>query len=182
MELGDVKLALDCLEKAINYDLNEKRELIASDFKIKSPMLSAVSKRMGDRYQNIEEIITKKCFEPLYDNYRFCKLVDDIKNTYGDSGISYNLTQQMQQYGKGTYTLTFEAKAKTATRLQVDLGINNQSKSSTTKSLTTNWQSITITFNNTTSPSSITNGFLRMICKSNNVEIDIRNAKLVYNG
>ena len=105
-----------------------------------------------------------------------------MKNTYGDSGISYNLTQQMQQYGKGTYTLTFEAKAKAGTTLQINLGVNNQPKSTVNKSLTTSWQTFTVTFNNTTAPNGIKNAFVNMLAKANNVEIDIRDAKLVYNG
>ena len=105
-----------------------------------------------------------------------------MKCSYGWSGISYNLTEQFQQYGKGKYTLTFQAKAKTATSLQIDFGLNNQSRSSTTKNLTTSWQTVTLTFTNTGNPASIKNAYLRMISKANNVEIDIRDAKLVYNG
>ena len=105
-----------------------------------------------------------------------------MKCSYSSSGISYNLTEQFQQYGKGTYTLTFQAKAKTATSLQVDIGVNRQSKASSTKNLTTSWQTVTLTFNNTGNPASIKNAYLRLTSKANNVEIDIKDAQLIYNG
>jgi transcriptional regulator with XRE-family HTH domain len=79
MELGDTNLALDSLERAINYDLKEKEELIASGFKIKSPFLSSVGGRLGDRYQNLDEIMSKECFDPLRDNERFKKLLADLE-------------------------------------------------------------------------------------------------------
>ena len=75
MELGDTELALDSLEKAIGYDVEEKEKLIASGFKIKSPFLSSVGDRLGDRYQNLDEIMASECFAPIRDNERYKKLL-----------------------------------------------------------------------------------------------------------
>ncbi|MBR2466529.1 MAG: helix-turn-helix transcriptional regulator [Clostridia bacterium] len=78
MELGNSELALDSLEKAIKYDVEDKEKLIASDFKIESPFLSDVSNRLGDRYQNLAEIMSNECFAPLRNNERYKKLLNDI--------------------------------------------------------------------------------------------------------
>ena len=78
MEIGNTELALDSLEKAINYDIKDKEELIASGFKIRSPFLSNVGGRLGDRYQNLDEIMSKECFATLRDNERYKKLLIDI--------------------------------------------------------------------------------------------------------
>ena len=79
MELGNAELAIDSLEKAIKYDVEEKENLIASDFKISSPFLSNVGGRLGDRYQNLDEIMSKECFAPLRDNERYKKLLIDVE-------------------------------------------------------------------------------------------------------
>ena len=79
MEFGNSELALDSLEKAINYDIKDKEELIASGFKIESPFLSNVGGRLGDRFQNLEEIMSKECFAPLRDDERYKKLLIDVE-------------------------------------------------------------------------------------------------------
>ena len=79
MELGNAELALDSLEKAIKYDVEEKEKLIASNFKIESPFLSNVGGRLGDRYQNLDEIMSKECFAPLKDNERYKRLLIDVE-------------------------------------------------------------------------------------------------------
>ena len=79
MEFGNIELALDSLENAIKYDVEEKEQLIASNFKIESPFLSNVGDRLGDRYQNLDEIISKECFTPLRDNERYKKLLIDVE-------------------------------------------------------------------------------------------------------
>lgn len=78
MEFDNAELALDSLEKAIKYNVEEKEQLIASNFKIESPFLSNVGDRLGDRYQNLDEIMSKECFAPLRDNERYKKLLIDI--------------------------------------------------------------------------------------------------------
>ena len=80
MEFGNAELALDSLEKAIYYDIKEKEELIASGFKIESPFLSSVGGRLGDRFQNLDEIMSKECFAPLCDNERYKKMLSDIED------------------------------------------------------------------------------------------------------
>jgi len=79
IELGNAELAIDSLEKAIKYDVEEKENLIASNFKIESPFLSNVGGRLGDRYQNLDEIMSKECFAPLRDNERYKKLLIDVE-------------------------------------------------------------------------------------------------------
>ena len=78
IKLGRSELAIESLEKAIHYDLKEKGELAASDFRIANPLLKDVGRRLGDRYQNLDEIMSKECFAPLRDNERFKKLQTDI--------------------------------------------------------------------------------------------------------
>ena len=79
IELGNAELAIDSLENAIKYDVEEKENLIASNFKIESPFLSNVGGRLGDRYQNLDEIMSKECFAPLRDNERYKKLLIDVE-------------------------------------------------------------------------------------------------------
>ena len=78
MEFGNTEIALDSLEKAINYDINDKEELVASNLKIDSPFLSNVSNCLGDRFQNLEEIMSMECFTPLRDDERYKKMLSDI--------------------------------------------------------------------------------------------------------
>ena len=79
MQMGNSALAMDSLEKAINYDIKEKEELIASGFKIESPLLSTVGGRLGDRFQNLTEIMSKECFAPLREDERYKKLLIDME-------------------------------------------------------------------------------------------------------
>ncbi len=95
------------------------------------------------------------------------------------AGISYNLTPQMQQYGKGTYTLTFSAKADLASTLQVLLGAN-RAFTHQYAALTTEWQEFSYTFDETTDPATIYNACLVMRAEKDLAGIEIRNAKLVY--
>ena len=78
MVLGNTELALESLEKAIKYDIEDKEELIASGFKIESPFLSNVGGRLGDRFQNLEEIMSMECFMPLRDSERYQNMLRDI--------------------------------------------------------------------------------------------------------
>ena len=78
MVLGNTELALESLEKAIKYDIEDKEELIASGFKIESPFLSNVGGRLGDRFQNLEEIMSMECFMPLRDSERYQKMLSNI--------------------------------------------------------------------------------------------------------
>ena len=78
MEFGNTEFALESLEKAIYYDIQDKEELIASGFKIEAPLLSNVGNRLGDRFQNLEEIMSQECFAPLRDNERYQKMLSDI--------------------------------------------------------------------------------------------------------
>ena len=80
MEFSNAELALENLEKAIKYDIEDKEELIASGFKIESPFLSNVGGRLGDRFQNLDEIMSKECFAPLCDNERYKKMLSDIED------------------------------------------------------------------------------------------------------
>ncbi len=79
MELGNAELALDSLEKAIKYDVEDKEMLIASNFKIESPFLSGVGNRLGDRFQDLDEIMSKESFVPLRNSERYKKLLIDIE-------------------------------------------------------------------------------------------------------
>ena len=83
MEIGDTEKAILCLEAAIGYDIKEKRTLAERGYNIECPLLDQVAGRMGDRYQDLIQIVSEKCFLPLYDDERFCKLIEDIKNCYG---------------------------------------------------------------------------------------------------
>ena len=72
----DVLIAKEIISKVV--DVEEKEQLIASNFKIESPFLSNVGGRLGDKYQNLDEIMSKECFAPLRDNERYKKLLIDI--------------------------------------------------------------------------------------------------------
>ncbi len=97
------------------------------------------------------------------------------------AGISYNLTPQMQQYGKGTYTLTFSAKADIDTPMGFLFG-SNREFSMPSIDITTEWQDFVLTFDEQTDPATIWNACLIMRAGTDDAGIEIRNAKLVYNG
>ena len=61
------------------YVYKKKEKLIASNFKIESPFLSNVGDRLGDRYQNLDEIMSEESFAPLKDNERYKKLLINIE-------------------------------------------------------------------------------------------------------
>ena len=97
------------------------------------------------------------------------------------AGISYNLTPQMQQYGKGSYTLTFSAKADVDTPLELLFG-SNRVYSQPTLELTTEWQDFVLNFDETTDPATIVNACLIMRAGTADAGIEVRNAKLTHNG
>ena len=105
-----------------------------------------------------------------------------MKCNYSGSGISYNLTPQFKQYGTGKYTLTFQAKANKSTSMNVVFKVNGNNVSTNSKNLTTSWQTITVTFNSYTAAKGVNNACLALASTASGVEIDIKNAKLVYNG
>ena len=97
------------------------------------------------------------------------------------AGISHNLTPQMRQYGKGRYTLTFSAKADVDSPLELLFG-SNHVYSQPVLELTTEWQDFVLTFDEQTDPATIVNACLIMRARTDDAGIEIRNAKLVYNG
>ena len=106
-----------------------------------------------------------------------------MEDCSGSAGISYNLTPQMQQYGKGTYTLTFAAKADSAASMQIMFGANRKFKYKKVV-LTTGWQEFefTYTINENIDPAMIKNACIAMYANESDKGIEIRNAKLTYNG
>ena len=96
------------------------------------------------------------------------------------AGISYNLTPQMQQYGKGKYTMTFEAKADVDNSKSTIAFRINGSDAWFTQDLSTDWQTFTINFTNSVDPASIKNACMYMQAQGDNLGIEIKNAKLTY--
>ena len=106
-----------------------------------------------------------------------------MEDCTGSAGISYNLTPQLQQYGKGTYTLTFAAKADSAASMQIMFGANRMYNYKKVV-LTTGWQEFkfTYTINENIDPALIKNACIVMYANESDKGIEIRNAKLTYNG
>lgn len=100
------------------------------------------------------------------------------KDTLANAGANFQLTQQVQQYGKGTYTLTFDVKADVASTMYVYMGVNGKRISSKNVPLTTQWQPITMTFS--VAQDSVHNAYLAFAAKADKAGIAIRNPKLVY--
>ena len=67
------------------------------------------------------------------------------KGTLANAGASYMLTDQANQYGAGTYTLTVDMKADKACSCRVRLKANSASADQTVD-LTTSWKKVTLTF------------------------------------
>ncbi len=96
------------------------------------------------------------------------------------AGISYNLTPQMQQYGTGKYTMTFEAKADVDSSKLAIAFRTNGSDAWFTQTLSTDWKKVTITLTNNVDPASIKNACIYMQASADNQGIEIKNAKLTY--
>ena len=93
------------------------------------------------------------------------------------SGASYLLTDQVKQYGTGTYTLTVDMKADVACSATVALKINSSTNTQTV-SLSTSWQTVTLTFKDSVSP--VNNAALLILAKTENSGIAFRNPVLVH--
>ncbi len=102
-----------------------------------------------------------------------------MESCTANAGISNNLTEQLQQYGAGDYTLTFEAKADVAATMRVVFSGTDVYESSDA-ALTTSWKSFTITFTNTTAGEDIKNASLMMRALIDSAGIEIRNAQMTY--
>ena len=102
------------------------------------------------------------------------------KGTLAHAGANFQLTQQVQQYGKGTYTLTFDVKADVASSMYVYMGVNGKRISTKDVPLTTQWKSVTMTFS--VAQDSVQNAYLAFAAKTDKAGIAIRNPKLVYGG
>ena len=106
------------------------------------------------------------------------------------AGAAYNFTEQMQQYGAGTYTLTFDVRSSTGCTVGVKMGAKTGTRSnirySSTGALTSEWTTITMAYPlNTTvtygvDPNNITNAFLSIYAQAKNAEFEIRNAELTF--
>ncbi|MBP5617714.1 MAG: hypothetical protein J6X61_01005, partial [Clostridia bacterium] len=99
------------------------------------------------------------------------------KDSKATTGASYILTEQIRQYGTGTYTLTVDMKADKAAAATVNLMVN-RSSSTKTVDLTTAWKTVTLEF--TVTKESITNAALLIADKNGNSGVAFRNPKLVH--
>ena len=93
------------------------------------------------------------------------------------SGASYILTDRVNQYGKGTYTLTVDMKADKACSCGVGLTVNG-ALTEKTANLSTNWQTFTFTF--TVSQDQVNNAALLIMTKVENSGIAFRNPTLTH--
>ena len=93
------------------------------------------------------------------------------------SGASYILTDRVNQYGKGTYTLTVDMKADRACPCGVGLTVNG-ALTEKTANLTTAWKTYTFTF--TVSQDQVNNAALLIMTKVENSGIAFRNPTLVH--
>ncbi|MBP5617970.1 MAG: carbohydrate binding domain-containing protein, partial [Clostridia bacterium] len=84
---------------------------------------------------------------------------------------------QVNQYGKGTYTLTVDMKADVACAASVALKINTSSNTQTVD-LTTAWKTVTLKFS--VSKDTVNNAALLITAKTENSGIAFRNPTLVY--
>ncbi len=99
-----------------------------------------------------------------------------------NAGLAYNLNPQLQQYGAGSYTLSFKVKADVAANMNVYLTTNRVNQHLTAKALTTAWQEVTINFNYNIAGSSIENAFLMFRPNTDNAGVELYDFSLVYKG
>ncbi len=104
-----------------------------------------------------------------------------LEECNSNCGISRNLTQQLQQYGAGDYTVSFKLKADKAAGMQLYFGVNGSNKV-IEATATTEWKEYSIPIPNTVAGGDITNANLNFIAKEAGTGIEIRDAKIVYNG
>ena len=99
-------------------------------------------------------------------------------NTTGKgAGAYYMLTDQVKQYGKGTYTLTVDLKADKACQVQTGFTIN-RSTAFQTADVDTEWKSYTFTF--TCTKDEVFQACVKVLCTEHATPIYFRNASLVF--
>lgn len=101
------------------------------------------------------------------------------KDSGTGAGAYYNLTRQIQQYGSGEYVVTVDMKADRADHASVFLSVN-RSWNPEIVSLTTEWQTVTLTFD--VRQDNPFNAYFAITATSRNPGIAFRNAKIVHKG
>ena len=123
-----------------------------------------------------------------YDQNSF-RIIRSANNGF-TAGASYNLTEQMQQYGAGTYTLTFDARSSTVCTVGMKIGAKTGTqaivKYGSTGALTSEWITYTMTYtlNSTVTdgvdPNNVTNAYLAIYAQAANAEVEIRSASVTF--
>ncbi len=123
-----------------------------------------------------------------YDQNSF-RIIRSANNGF-TAGASYNLTEQMQQYGAGTYTLTFDARSSTGCTVGMKIGAKTGTqaivKYGSTGALTSEWITYTMTYtlNSTVTdgvdPNNVTNAYLAIYAQAANAEVEIRSASVTF--
>ena len=101
-----------------------------------------------------------------------------LENCKNGAGISYNLTAQFKECGKGTYILTFKAKADKKAAGLISLGPNGINESGV--NFSTEWKDYTITYDCTASPEKIKNAYFAFSSYVENAGIEFRDLELSY--
>ncbi len=104
-----------------------------------------------------------------------------LESCENGAGLTRNLTPQFQQYGRGKYILTFEAKADTDTKLRVFLRANKVDLLDEYIDLTGEWAKFEFTVDNDIDGADIKNAFSHFVATESATGNEIRNARLVFN-
>ncbi len=106
------------------------------------------------------------------------------------AGASYNLTEQMQQYGAGTYTLTFDVRSSTASavgvKIETKTGTQANIAYNSAGSPTSEWTTVTVTYQlnsavtNGVDPNNISNASLVIYSSVANAEFEFCNATMTF--
>ena len=93
------------------------------------------------------------------------------------AGAYYMLTQQVKQYGKGTYTLTVDLKADKACSVQTGLTLNRNTVTKTAE-VGTSWKSYTFEFSCT--KDEVFQACVKILCTENATPVYFRNPVVTY--
>ena len=106
------------------------------------------------------------------------------------AGASYNLTEQVQQYGAGTYTLTFDIRSSKASAVSIKMdaktGLKANAKYGSAGTTSAEWSTVTFTYQlnaavtNGVDPNNITNASLILYATAASAEFEFRNASLTF--
>ena len=106
------------------------------------------------------------------------RLLSGKKNT----GCQTRLTDQVRQYGSGTYRLTIDLRTQAETKVKLVFGLNSVEQIVQADANSTQWTTVTVDFTvaNVTAEEDVINAYLRILQTEDDCYLRFKNAKLEY--